>query len=164
MITVGFEDLNGYPFSSVTVVPVRSGQGAFNDVIAAVDAVKIRGLGKVKVRFRSAANFPIEGHYRLITARELICDESDGQISIPARGHRELSIPVENFSALPGATYPMHIIFEYDSEGTHQCVVAAGIATIYAPSVWKSGLFWVVLVVVVSIVAGSYFFTRKRGA
>ncbi len=162
VITVGFEDLNGYPFSSVTVVPVRGAVGAFTDVVAAVKAVKIRGKGKVHVKFRSSSTSPVDGRYRLITAREIICDENEGQVSIPARGKAELSIPVENFSALPGATYPVHIILEYDREGTHQTVVAAGMATIYTASVWKSGLFWIVLMIVVLIVAGSFVFTRKQ--
>jgi hypothetical protein len=163
VITIGFEDLNGYLFSSVTVVPVKGGMTPFAEVMAAVDPVKVRGLSQVKIRFKSSAKSAIEGHYRLITARELICDESEGVISIPARGKAELSIPIENFSAMPGATYPCHAILEYERDGRHECVVAAGMATVYSPSVWTSGWFWIVLIMVVLGVAGSYFVTRKRG-
>jgi len=54
VITVGFEDRNGYPFSSVSVVPVKGGMSPFAEVLAAVDNVKVMGIGKVRIRFRSS--------------------------------------------------------------------------------------------------------------
>ena len=71
VVTVNFEDLNAYPFSSVTILAVRvepTGQSALH---AALSGGKIRGKRTLRCRVHSQSEQPLEIHGRVVTAREL---------------------------------------------------------------------------------------------
>jgi cytochrome oxidase assembly protein ShyY1 len=66
----------------------------------------------------------------LILPKEFSTSKPKITLEIDQRTESTLEFPIKNFSALPGANYPVFCYFEYDSENTHHTAVARCLVTI----------------------------------
>ena len=162
VVTVFFEDLNGYPFSSVTVQAIPFGDVNQARISAALDGRRVRGKGTLKLRLRNQGEQDVTTRVRMITAREIIAEPPEGDIVIPAGQVHSLPIPIENFSALPGSHYPVHAILEYEADGYHFTSGASTVVNMLQPRPYGAKSFWVVLVVLVGAIAVSFWRLRKK--
>ena len=130
IITVAFEDLNGYPFSSVTINQLRSGNAPSSPLRVALANTTIHGHGAVKAKIFNDAPRTVNAKYRLLIPRELLSTNVTGTIKIAPKQKQRLELHLENFSAITGATYPIHFLLEHDERGIHYIAPGVSIVTI----------------------------------
>ncbi len=145
VITVHFEDLNAYPFSSVTILPIRIEPAGPSPLMAKLEGGKIRGKRALKAQLHNPSAQTIDATVQVVAARELIAEAPVARVEIPANGQARLSIPVENFSAMPASRYAIHLLLEHEADGRHYTTVTSATVQIFPRSPWQSPGFWVLL-------------------
>lgn len=162
IVTVNFEDANGYPFSTVSVIMVPAEDAKHSDVMGALDVTRIRGKTEVPLRLRSSVEEPVTVHYRLILPRELSAENATGEITVPSGGQSMVPLVFENFSALPNSRYGLHAVLEYEAGGRHYTSVASGSVQVIPPRGGKAWYFWVAAAVVMIAIVISFIPRRPK--
>jgi hypothetical protein len=154
VVIVDFEDLNSYPFSSVSIQQIRSGatspaalMGVFQGQMELATKVSI------PLRIRNKSDREIVVTCTVVTPNELVAEVPEFTLTIPPKGDEQATVALENFSGTPTSAYPVHVLLEYDHEGEHFCIPATTMVMIVAPSPATSKGFWVVVVVVLLVAA-----------
>lgn len=125
VVTVRFEDLNGHPFSTVSVLPIPTVDAKPADVQGALDMPTTRKNADLTLRLRSDVATPLTVRYRLVAPRERMAEQPAGETVVPARGTVAVVIPVENVTATPDRYDGVHAVIEYDADGRHFATVAS---------------------------------------
>ncbi|MDA0991479.1 MAG: hypothetical protein O3A51_12100 [Verrucomicrobia bacterium] len=162
IVLLGFEDLNGYPFSSVSVTTIRSPDAQTSPLMAVFDPVKVRGRTEVPLRIRNEADYPVTANYRVIVPRELIIENGEGTVVVPARGQAQIAVTIENFSAMNGSSYAVQAILEHDRDGLHYTANIGSVLQVFAASSTRSSSFWVVVGAVVVVLVVVVLVQRRR--
>jgi len=145
VVTVFFEDLNAYPFSSVTVHPAAFGKAHVPRIFGTLEGGRLRRKRNLTLSVRSQSTHEIAVDCRVVVAREMLAEQPEQAILLPADGVRKLEIRLENFSVLPGSTYPVYVLLEYDEAGEHFCAIASSSVDIQRALPLMSAGFWIVL-------------------
>ena len=162
VVTLGFEDLNGYPFSSVSPVIVRSDDARQSALLAVFDVSTIRGQTEVPVRVHNESDQAINARYRILTPRELVTQGAEGTIVVPPHASERVTALVENFSAMPGSQYGMHAILEYEQDGLHYTTTAGTSVQVFPEGAAKTVSFWVVVAAVAVVLVAIVLIQRRR--
>jgi hypothetical protein len=154
VIIVDFEDLNSYPFSSVSIQQVKT-KGARPAQLMGVlpGQMELANKMTVPLRVRNKSDNEIIATCRVVTPNELISNTPEFTVTVPPRGEQSASVALENFSGTPTSSYPVHVLMEYDHEEEHFSISAMTVVAIVAPSPATSKGFWLVVAVVVLIAA-----------
>jgi hypothetical protein len=156
VVIVDFEDLNSYPFSSVSIQQVRSGATSPADLMGVLQGqIELATKVSVPLRIRSKSDREIAVTCRVVAPNELLAEVPEFTLTIPPKGDEQATVELENFSGTPTSSYPVHVLLEYDQNGEHFCVPAVTMVTIVAPSPVSSMKFWVVLVVALAVLLGA---------
>jgi len=161
IITVEFEDLNGYPFTSIALNQLRAPNSPMSPLRVSMASTKIRGSGFVKAKIYNSADRPIVVSYRFLIPRELLSNDAKGSFELAPKSRETFKLHLENFSAIPGATYPVHLLLEHDEGNIHYLSPGVAITTIYGKSLIRSRLFWIALAIVFVAIGGSLVWRRK---
>ncbi len=129
-----------YLLSALLCASYCIGQDSGSDIIGAISTEPLVDSGRARLRLKNLAQQERDFTLTLFTPRELSADYSKS-LKLKTGEERSISIPIRNFSALPGSTYPIYAVAEYDREGRHYTsIIVSSIQTI----------------------AGTGFFTRFR--
>ena len=145
IITVHFEDLNAYPFSSVTVHPVSFDATHVPRILGRLKGGVLRTKRNLDLHIWNHSPEAISARCRVVVARELVATVPEEVVTVPGNGTRTVKIPLENFSVLPGSTYPAHALLEYDENGEHFCALASTTVKVERPLPFSFWGFWVLL-------------------
>ena len=162
IIRVAFEDLNGYPFTSVALNQLKSRDAPLSPIRVSLASATIHGQGFVTAKIFNSSDKASVARYRLIIPRELLSNDEEGFIELAPKSRETFKLHLENFSAMPGATYPVHLLLEHEEEGTHYLSTGVAVVTIFGKSFIRSPMFWVVLFVVVFAIAVSLAWRRFK--
>ena len=162
IITVEFEDLNGYPFTSIALYQLRAPNSPLSPLrVSMQQSITIRGSGFVKAKVYNSADRPIVVNYRFLIPRELLSNDSKGTFELAPKSRETFKLHLENFSAIPGATYPVHLLLEHDEGEVHYLSPGVAIATIYGKSFIRTRMFWIILVIIFVAIGASLVWRRK---
>jgi hypothetical protein len=152
VIIVDFEDLNSYPFSSVSIQQVKT-KGAKPAQLMGVLQGQLELATKLTVplRVRNKSDEEITAICRVVTPNELISNTPEFTVTVPPRGEQRASVALENFSGTPTSSYPVHVLMEYDHEEEHFCISAMTMVAIVAPPATESKHFMIVVGVFIAI-------------
>jgi hypothetical protein len=155
-LTIDFADLNLYPFTAQKVEALTVGSAPKATIFAKSQPVSVKKSGKMPVTVKNESNADKAVTAKVFGPRELTIRPNALDLTLPATGEKELSFDVENFSALPGAAYPIWLVFEYETADIHytqalvtMVSVAAGGMTPGARDALIGGAAGVLLVIVV---------------
>ena len=132
-VFVDFHDANQYPFSALSGMTFSVGPNVNPDLAT---------LGKnISMDKKAALSFNIKNigaHEKqilatLILPRELSTSTPEINFRMGPRSQKDLNFEIRNFSALPGADYPVFCYFEYDLENIHHTGVCTAIIKIIEP-------------------------------
>lgn len=152
-ILVEFEDANAYPFSSSSISMIRGEKARASLLVGAMEKRDFARDAKLPLRINNTGEHEITANCRIVTPRELVAPEPEFQVTVPARGHVERMVRIENLSGTPASNYPLHCLIEHDEEGVHYCSLASTAVTLLAPSATSSRGFWIVAGIGVAVVA-----------
>lgn len=133
VILVRFHDLNGYPFTSLANALYFKDRPTFAQVSGRGLPSTVAGEGEVNFELTALGQDPLKVAMRLFPPQELSLGREHLELEMPGRSKQNVSVPVKNFSALVGASYPILALLEYDLAGLHYSSVAIGMVTLAQP-------------------------------
>jgi hypothetical protein len=119
-VTIEFSDLNMYPFTALNLSAFQVGRETEQaQLFAKADALELSKSGTLSITVKN-----LDDHAKNVTARVLGPRELDikpmlFELDLSPNSTADRSLEVANFSALPGAGYPIFVIFEYEQGDMH---------------------------------------------
>ena len=153
-----YTDSNGYPFSVLVVSVVNTTTTRTPpQVIGELQPLLIRDLGRLLLTVTNRETGQEKIRIHLIYSREFSADPSLMDVEIAPSEVKSFSITLHNNSALPGSTYPLYAIMEYDQNRFHQTAMVTGSVTIVptnytAPMSGTPWLYFATLTLLILIV------------
>ncbi len=132
MVAVDFHDANQYPFSALSGMTFFKGTDVNAELIAESENMTIQGEGMLRFTLKNLSQSDKTIETSLFLPKEFSASELSQTISLDGRSEKRIDFEIENFSALPGATYPVFCFFEYDTEAAHHTALARSMVFIEA--------------------------------
>jgi len=129
-VHVDFHDANQYPFSALSGMTFHIGKDVNPNLIPLAKDITLKKSGELRFEIKNLGFTPKKILATLILPKEFSTPKPKVSLEIDQRSEKTLGFPINNFSALPGANYPVFCYFEYDSEGTHYTAVARALLTV----------------------------------
>ncbi|MBI4484078.1 MAG: hypothetical protein HY652_14475 [Acidobacteria bacterium] len=142
-VTVGYADRNGYQFSAILCAPVSIQQNTSSDLFGTLKTTPLADTGQMQLRLKNLAPQGRAFTLTLFTPRELSADY-DEKMALKPNEEKSVTIPLRNFSALPGSHYPVYAVLEYEKDGRHFThVILAHVDTVARTAFFTRYRFWI---------------------
>ncbi len=163
-LVVHYTDANSYPFSSLTLQTFVFGREAPAPVFGRLSSATFDKEGRLTLKLKNAGARPVAAAVSLVVPAELTADGAALKVSVGARAEASVSFTVKNFSALPGSTYQVYAVTEFDDGGLHYTAIAPGLVKIAAGQKFFGLDSWVYLagLAVLGLVFVLAQFLRKK--
>ncbi len=134
VLTIDFADLNQYPLTATNVMAMQAGpSGGRPGIFAKAEPVTLKKSGEMTIALKNEDAVDKAVRARVLGPRELALEPREFELPLAAAGQAQQLLSINNFSALPGSTYPLFVVFEYELSGFHytfvsvtQAIVGAG--------------------------------------
>lgn len=162
-VLVDFHDANEYPFSALAGTTFHYEEDTDTDLACLAHDLIIGKGGGLRFQIRNLGFESKHIHATAALPRELSATRPEIDFPLKPRAEKTISFEITNFSALPGATYPVFCYFEYDLDDTHYTAVTRAVVKIGNRENWvrRTVWFWVGLAVFLGAVLVLYQFKRK---
>ncbi|MDZ7695544.1 MAG: CARDB domain-containing protein [Deltaproteobacteria bacterium] len=130
VVTVDFHDANQYPFSAISGMTFFKETDVNAELIAESEEITVQDEGTLRFNIKNLSEAPREIEANLFVPKEFSASEVKQTISVDARSEKRLNFDIKNFSALPGATYPVFCFFEYDTQSAHHTALTRSVVAI----------------------------------
>lgn len=137
VITLHYTDANQYPFSALSVHKYTYKHESPAEIVGQLRSAKFTQKGKIEYVLRNMSHEPISVFTRVVSPRELSVKNDRIKFLLAARSSKSLPVEIENFSALPGSTYQVYAITEYEKGGGHFSVVSPGTVSVIEKNIFK---------------------------
>jgi hypothetical protein len=132
-VSVDFHDANQYPFSALSGMTFSAGPDVNSDLAVIGKNIAMGKGGELPLNIKNMGADKKKILATLVLPRELSTPTPQIGFLLEARSQKDLNFEIRNFSALPGADYPVFCYFEYDSENIHHTAVCTAIIKIVEP-------------------------------
>ncbi len=122
-VFVDFHDSNQYPFSALSGMTFSVGPNVNPDLAVLGKNITMDKKGKLSLDIKNIGARQKRILATLILPRELSTPTPEINFRMGPRSQKNLNFEIRNFSALPGADYPVFCYFEYDLENIHHTSV-----------------------------------------
>ena len=129
-VRVDFHDANQYPFSALSGMTFHIGEAVNPDLAALTRDMTLGKGGMLRFDVKNLGLKPEKITATLVLPKEFSSPQPKSAFEIDQRSEKTLGFEIRNFSALPGAAYPVFCYFEYDSEGVHHTALARSLITV----------------------------------
>ena len=129
-VRVDFHDANQYPFSALSGMTFSVGPNVNPELAVLGQDVTIGKKGKLSLDIKNIGTDPKKILATLTLPRELSTPTPQISFHMDPRSEKQLDFEIRNFSALPGADYPVFCYFEYDHENNHHTAVCMAVIKI----------------------------------
>ena len=129
-VHVDFHDANQYPFSALSGMTFHVGADVNPSLIAQAKDITLGKNGVLRFNIKNLGFESQKILTTLVLPKEFSTPQARHTVDIDQRAEKTLDFEIGNFSALPGANYPIFCYFEYDSEDTHHTAVARALVTV----------------------------------
>ena len=129
-VHVDFHDANQYPFSALSGMTFHVGADVNPNLVAQAKDITLGKNGVLRFNIKNLGFKSKKILATLVLPKEFSTPQARNSVDIEQRAEKTLDFEIGNFSALPGANYPIFCYFEYDSEDTHHTAVARCLVTI----------------------------------
>jgi len=152
-VRVDFHDANQYPFSALSGMIFHIGDAVNPNLAALTRDMILDRVGRLRFDVKNLGFKPADIIATLMLPKEFSSPEQKITFEIDPRSEKTVNFEIRNFSALPGATYPVFCYFEYDSDGIHHTALARSLITIAEDETLFRRFRWV-WVTLAAILAG----------
>ena len=129
-VRVDFHDANQYPFSALSGMTFHIGGDVNPGLIVQTKDITLKKSGVLQFNIKNLGFEPKKILATLILPKEFSTPQAENSVDIDQRVEKTVDFEIGNFSALPGANYPIFCYFEYDSEDTHHTALARSLVTV----------------------------------
>ena len=123
-VYVDFHDSNQYPFSALSGMTFHVDEDVNPNLIALAEDITLEKNGELSIEIKNLGPRSKEVLVSLILPKELSAQRQTINFEMDPRSEKRLDFGLTNFSALPGANYPIFCYIEYDLENTHYTAMA----------------------------------------
>jgi len=152
-LTTNYQDANAYPFSAISMNFVNYQENVVSEVFGTVDSIELGKKSKLKLKIKNNGNTPKDVKVTLHAPKELSIMESELSVSVDAGTQKELTTSIESFSALPGSSYVVFAVMEYDEAGRHYANSASGIIRVIEQKRVFLMPYWLIISTIVVLTA-----------
>ena len=132
-ISVDFHDANQYPFSALSGMTFALGPDVNSDLAVMGKDIAMGKTGKLSLNIKNMGTAEKKILATLVLPKELSTPTPQMNFLLGPRSQKDLDFEIRNFSALPGADYPVFCYFEYDLENIHHTAVCTAVIKIIEP-------------------------------
>jgi hypothetical protein len=132
-VFVDFHDSNQYPFSALSGMTFSVGPNVNPDLAVLGKNITMDKKETLSLNIKNIGAHEKRILATLILPRELSTPTPEINFRMGPRSQKDLNFEIRNFSALPGADYPVFCYFEYDLEDVHHTAVSTAIIKIVEP-------------------------------
>jgi hypothetical protein len=161
IVTTEYSDMNSYPFSSTTVSLFSVGETAGSDIFGKIDPVELKENVDLEIVLKNLGNEDREVDLKFVVPKELTLEKTEGKLMLEAGKEGELNLNLERFSALPGSTYLVYSIAEYDQGGIHFTSITSATVRVVENKKFEMPIWMYFAGLVVLIGAVIYYQYRK---
>ncbi|MBW1782068.1 MAG: hypothetical protein JRL30_15160 [Deltaproteobacteria bacterium] len=129
-VRVDFHDANQYPFSALSGMTFHMGEAVNPNLAVLSHDIILDKSGMLRFNVKNLGGKPEKIIATLVLPKELSSSKPKRTFKIDPRTEKVVDVEIRNFSALPGANYPVFCYFEYDAKDTHHTVLARSLVTI----------------------------------
>lgn len=162
-VVVDFHDANQYPFSALSGMTFSVDSNPNPDLAVISKNITMDKQGKLLLDIKNLGVSDKHLLASLVLPRELSTPTPRIDFQLGPRSQKDVDFEIHNFSALPGANYPVFCYLEYDLKNVHHTALCQAVVKIIASenlfrryrSVWigLAGIF---------IAAFLFFVVRNR--
>ena len=129
IIIVHYTDLNAYPFSAVTTIPVLTDAAdpVSEKVQAELSTAKIRRGGKLTLKLSTHSDRELPVRAELALPDELVAQESVREIALTPGSRHEVVFAIRNRSARSGSRYVVTAVVDYRDGNRHRSLAVNSI-------------------------------------
>ena len=162
-VLVDFQDANQYAFSAIVGTTFHYEKDVNPDLLCVVNSLVMGKSDELRLQVRNLGLESRRIRATVILPKELSAPRTETDFEIGPRSEKTVFFEVVNFSALPGATYPVFCFLEYDTEDTHYTAVANTVVEIVKKQNWlgRTEWLWIGLAVFLGVVIMLYQFKKK---
>ncbi|MDP7743776.1 MAG: hypothetical protein QGF67_20205 [Lentisphaeria bacterium] len=117
IVRTSYSDANMRQFSTVMLHKFAVGSAGVSQIVAKFGDVEIAGHGTAVLSLHSNEGTEVEATLHIYAPNELIVGDLQKTITLAPGAAPTIEIPLENFSALPGSKYPLHVAVTYERAG-----------------------------------------------
>ena len=171
VVRTNYSDGNMRQFSTVMLHKFSIGSAGVSQIVAKFGDVEIAGHGTAVLRLHSNEGTEVEATLHVYAPNELIVGNIQKTITLASGAAPTIEIPLENFSALVGSKYPLHVAVAYERAGVRYITPVTAYAQILetpadsgsTTTILGKGIspIWIVIIVGVAVIA-VYCFSRRR--
>ncbi len=132
-VSVDFHDGNQYPFSALSGMTFSVGPNVNPDLAVLGKDVAMGKKGELSFDIKNIGANEKKILATLTLPRELSTPTPQISFHMDLRSEKNLDFEIRNFSALPGADYPVFCYFEYDQAAIHHTAVGMAVIKIIEP-------------------------------
>jgi len=163
-VFVDFRDSNQYPFSALSGMTFSVGPNVNPDLAIIGKDITMDQEEELPFDIKNMGASEKGILATLILPRELSTPTPEIRFRMGARSQKNLNFDVRNFSALPGADYPVFCYFEYDLENIHHTAVCTAVIKTIQPENLFRRYHWVWMgVAAILIIAFLGLIIKNRG-
>lgn len=129
-VAVDFHDANQYPFSALSGMTFTMGSNVNSDLAVLGKNIAMDNGGKLSLNIKNIGAGEKKIQATLMLPKELSTPTPQMRFLLGPRSQKGLDFEIRNFSALPGADYPVFCYFEYDLENIHHTAVCTAVIKI----------------------------------
>jgi hypothetical protein len=142
-VMVHFQDSLGHPFSALTVTTFLVREEKAVDLKVLGESVVLGERGTVRFQIENTGALPKVLRTSFLVPREFLPSDPLGEsVLLPGGDRKEAAFTITNLSALPGATYPVFCIVEYDREDTHHTAIGMSTVLVTGGENWLRKTRW----------------------
>lgn len=164
IVQVNFHDANQYPFSSLSGSTFCYKEDTSPDLICQTKDITIRKEGELALSVKNPGYESRAVRVRIVLPREFSSPKPEINIKLGARREERIVFPISNFSALPGATYPVFFSLEYDLHDSHYSLLTRAVVKTWIKENWfsRTQWLWIGIGVLAGLILVFYQFRRSR--
>lgn len=157
-----FQDAAGYSFTSVLVTLLTYYEVTRPNLLGTIEEVSMSDQGVLKLQTTNLAYDDVNLDIKVLTPDELSIEPREKNVTLAARIKEDLQFKLSNLSALNGATYPVWVVMEYESEDKHFTYLCSGSVSIEQKINIFEKYWWVFLVLVVVFIGVFVILNLKK--
>ena len=171
VVRTSYSDANMRQFSTVMLHKFAVGSAGVSQIVAKFGDVEIAGHGTAVLRLHSNEGTEVEATLHVYAPNELIVGDIQKTITLAPGAAPTIEIPLENFSALAGSRYPLHVAVAYERAGVRYITPVTAYARVLETpddsgnTTTSVGMgisrIWIAIIVVVAVIL-VYCFSRRR--
>ena len=153
-IRVDFHDANQYPFSALSGMTFHIREDVNPNLVALAEDMTMEKTGNLKFHIKNLGFKSKKILASLAIPKEFSTPKATINLQIDPRSEKIVDFEINNFSALPGASYPVFCYLEYDSDDIHHTAVARALLRIAEEKnlFRRSRWVWIVLTLILSLI------------